>query len=117
MALAVPLVMAHRVLRMTLSGPRPSARDRAEFERMWAEKISAFAASWQGMASQGLVSSRRFGAALLRDLRSGRRGHGLSQRMQRQLRRAALNVVRAGLAPLHGKATANARRLSRTRHL
>ena len=42
LAFAVPQVVVHRIIRMALSGPELSARDRKEFERMVAEKNAAF---------------------------------------------------------------------------
>ncbi len=45
LAVAVPLVVAHRVTRMALSGPKLSLRDRKEFDRMVAEKNDAFGES------------------------------------------------------------------------
>ena len=52
LALAVPQVVAHRLLRMAHAGPHLSARDRKEFARMVAEKNSAFGESWNAMALQ-----------------------------------------------------------------
>jgi hypothetical protein len=49
LALAVPEVMAHRLTRLWLAGPRPSQRDRDEFYRMGAEKLAAFYESWNAM--------------------------------------------------------------------
>ncbi len=64
LALAVPQVVAHRLLRMAHAGPHLSARDRKEFARMIAEKNSAFGESWNAMALQMLQSQRTFAAAL-----------------------------------------------------
>jgi len=64
LALAVPQVVAHRVLRMAQAGPHLSARDRKEFARMIAEKNSAFGESWNAMALQTLHSQRALSAAL-----------------------------------------------------
>ena len=49
LALAVPEVMAHRLTRLWLAGPRPSQRDRDEFYRKGAEKLAAFYESWNAM--------------------------------------------------------------------
>jgi hypothetical protein len=38
LAAAATQVVAHRVTRMVLAGPNPSARDRNEFKRMVGEK-------------------------------------------------------------------------------
>ena len=41
LAVAVPQVVAHRVTRMAIAGPKLSQRDRKEFALMVAEKESA----------------------------------------------------------------------------
>jgi len=50
LALAVPEVVAQRVMRMWLAGTPLSQRDRDEFHRMYAEKFAAFYESWNAMA-------------------------------------------------------------------
>jgi hypothetical protein len=117
LALAVPQVVAHRLLRMAHAGPHLSARDRKEFARMIAEKNSAFGESWNAMALQALQSHRTFAAALAlaatppRSTRAGPAAHALAA----QLQEAALAVIGKGLAPVHRRAVANAKRLARTR--
>jgi len=117
LALAVPQVVAHRLLRMAHAGPHLSARDRKEFARMIAEKNSAFGESWNAMALQALQSQRTFAAALAlaatppRSTRAGPGAHALAA----QLQQAALAVIGKGLAPVHRRAVANAKRLARTR--
>ena len=69
LALAVPQVVAHRLLRMAHAGPHLSARDRKEFARMIAEKNSAFAESWSRIGtsrSSPLTSARGSASATLR---------------------------------------------------
>src|SRR4030095_13287642 len=51
-ALTAPQVVAHRLVRMALSGPVLSARDRREFTRMGAEKVAAVYESWDAMLAQ-----------------------------------------------------------------
>jgi len=117
LAFAVPQVVAHRLLRMAHAGPHLSARDRKEFARMIAEKHSAFGESWNAMAVQSLASQRAFAAALAlaatptRSARSGPAAHALAAELQH----AALAVLGKGLAPVHRRAVANAKRLARTR--
>jgi hypothetical protein len=117
LALAVPQVVAHRLLRMAQAGPHLSARDRKEFTRMIAEKNSAFGESWSAMALQGLQSQRAFAAALAlaatptRSTRISPAANALAQ----QLQDATLAVLGKGLAPVHRRAVANAKRLARTR--
>jgi hypothetical protein len=117
LALAVPQVVAHRLLRMARAGPHLSARDRKEFARMIAEKNSAFGESWNAMALQALQSQRTFAAALAlaatptRSTRASPAAHALTT----QLHEATLAVIGKGLAPVHRRAVANAKRLARTR--
>lgn len=100
LALAVPQVMAHRLARMALAGPRPSARDRKEFHGMGQEKMLAFWQSWFGM---GWAVLQMWQQAWLAGLQGARVPWIDANR-----------VLSQGLAPVHRKATANARRLART---
>ena len=100
LAVAVPQVVAHRLTRMALAGPVPSARDRREFQAMGQEKVHAFCQSWFAMGWAATQMSQRGWMALLQGAR---------------VPMMDANVVLArGLAPVHRKATANARRLART---
>jgi len=84
---------------------------------MIAEKNSAFGESWNAMALQALQSQRAFAAALAlaatptRSTRASPAAHALAT----QLQRATLAVIGKGLAPVHRRAVANAKRLARTR--
>jgi len=116
MAIAVPQVVAHRVTRMALAGPRLSTRDRREFERMVAEKNSAFGESWNAMALQASRAQQMLACEFLRSfltLSLGRRPTAATSAVK--LQRAAIDVLGKGLAPVHRKAMANARRLARTK--
>ena len=117
LALAVPQVVAHRVLRMANAGPHLSARDRKEFARMIAEKNSAFGESWNAMALQALQSQRAFAAALALAATPARstRASPVAQALATHLQQAAVAVLGKGLAPVHRRAVANAKRLARTR--
>jgi hypothetical protein len=118
LAWAVPQVVAHRVARMANAGAIPSARDRQEFARMVHEKHAAFAESWQAMALQALHSQQAFAAALTRAALappSRRRKATAPLSLQLQMQQAALAMVGRGLAPVHRRAVANARRLGRTK--
>lgn len=104
LALATPQVMAHRLARLALAGTSPSARDRREFDRMVAEKLAAFYESWHAMSWALLRANLTWALAPLRFLGASRRGW-----------RTGSTILGAGLAPVHRRATANARRLNRTR--
>ncbi|MBK1616159.1 hypothetical protein CKO44_22135 [Rubrivivax gelatinosus] len=115
LAFAVPQVVAHRLARMAFAGPQLSARDRREFSGMVSEKGTAFAGAWMAMGWQMLRVQQQLSLGLWRACwapwlaRHG--GGGLPQQWQA----AAQSVMAAGLAPVHRKAVANARRLGRTR--
>ncbi len=113
LAAAVPQVVAHRLTRMALAGPAPSARDRREFERMVAEKRTAFAEAWQAMAVQSVRAHQALAASFLGAVWSP--GRGRQAAVAAQIQQAALGVLDKGLAPVHRKAVANAKRLARTK--
>ena len=116
LAVAVPQVVAHRVTRMAIAGPVPSARDRKEFKRMVAEKTPAFGEAWSSMAMQTVRANQALAALWLRALwaPSLRRGPSATA-VATELQLATLGILGKGMAPVHRKAVANAKRLSRTK--
>jgi hypothetical protein len=86
LTLATPQVMAHRLTRMAMAGPLPSARDQREFNLMGQEKVQAFQQSWAAMWMQALATPMQ-----------------------------PAKVLAAGMAPVHTKAVANARRLGKAK--
>lgn len=116
LAVAVPQVVAHRLTRLALAGPALSARDRREFQRMVAEKNTAFAESWQAMAMQSVRAHQALAATLFRSIWfPALQRPPTAGKVVAQLQREALGVFGKGLAPVHRKAVANARRLARTK--
>jgi hypothetical protein len=116
LAFAVPQVVAHRVARMALSGPTLSPRDRKEFELMVAEKNTAFGESWSAMAAQAALANQALAASFFRSFLSVAGGNRPSAAASAaELHKAALGVLGKGLAPVHRKAMANAKRLARTK--
>jgi len=116
LAFAVPQVVAHRLLRMAHAGPHLSARDRKEFKRMVTEKTSAFGEAWNAMALQTMLANQALAASWLRALwvpSLARRPSAAA--VAADLQHAALGVLGKGMAPVHRKAVANAKRLSRTK--
>jgi len=116
LAIAVPQVIAHRVTRMALAGPRPSARDRKEFELMLAEKNAAFGESWNAMFLHASRANQELASSLFRSfmaLPAGGKASAAASAVK--FHKAALGVLGKGLAPVHRKAMANARRLARTK--
>jgi hypothetical protein len=108
LAVAAPQVVAQRMMQMATAGAQPSKRDRHEMRLMGDEKLLAFQQSWVAMWTQVWHSQ----TALAQGMLTGRvtpwnGGHGAAD--------AAARVLSAGIAPIHGKAVANARRLARKR--
>jgi hypothetical protein len=116
LAVAVPQVVGHRMTRLALAGPHLSPRDRKEFARMVAEKNEAFGDAWQAMAVHGARAQQALGASFFASLLAIAHGRRPSPaRSVTQLQHATLGVLGKGMAPVHRKATANARRLARTK--
>ena len=109
LAVAVPQVVAHRLTRLALAGPKPSARDRREFHRMGAEKVAAFQESWMAMAAESWRIQMQVAQAFWFPWLAAGRKQGWSSE------RAARAILGRGMAPVSRKAVANARRLQRTR--
>lgn len=114
LAVAAPQVVAHRVARMAMAGATPSKRDRKEFNRMVAEKQTAFAESWQEMATQTIRANQALATSLLLSAWSpwswSKPSAGSAAA---QVQSAALSILGKGIAPVHRKAVANAKRLAR----
>lgn len=117
LAVAVPQVVAHRVTRMAIAGPTPSARDRKEFERMVAEKKVAFTQAWQAMASEAALANQALAQSALRTIWTPTNWGkpAVADEFARQMQGATLGVLGKGLAPVHRKAISNAKRLARTK--
>ncbi len=119
--LATPLVVAHRLGRMQAAGSRPSARDQREFQLMGSEKLAAFGESWNQMALQMLKSNqqltRAWMSAWLRPAGLPTRATTIRSlaRAAAQMQGSAWRVIGSGLAPVHRRATANAKRLGRSK--
>jgi len=113
LAFAVPQVVTHRLTRVALSGPQPSARDGKEFQRMIAEKNVAFGESWSAMARQAALAHQALAGSIFKSLLSGRLPSAATSAAR--FHRDALSVLGKGVAPVHRKAVANAKRLGRTK--
>jgi hypothetical protein len=116
---AAPQVVVHRLGRMALSGPKLSAKDQREFQRMSSEKLAAFGEAWRAMTMQVLKSNQQLAASMMRSAWPGaiaRRGQAnlpLVAQVANDLEGAALDVLGQGIRPVHRRAVANAKRLSR----
>jgi len=116
LAIAAPQVIAHRVTRMAIAGPRLSARDRKEFHLMVAEKMAGLGEAWIAMVLQTIRANQTLAVALFRAFWApSLRGRASTTAVAAQLQSTALDILAKGLAPVHRKAVANARRLARTK--
>lgn len=117
---AAPQVVAHRLGRMALAGPKPSAKDQREFHRMGAEKLAAFGEAWQAMTLQMLRSNQQLAASMMRSwwptmaVRAGAKAAPQTQAAA-VWQNAALDILNQGIRPVHRRAVANAKRLGRKR--
>jgi hypothetical protein len=116
LGIAVPQVIAHRMARMALASASPSARDRAEFELMGAEKIAAASEAWTAMAAQAVVENQKLALRLMQSLwlpgiHPGMTPHAISTQMSQ----AAIGILGKGMAPIRRRAVANAKRLGNLR--
>ena len=126
LAIAAPQVIALRTARMLAAGAHPHARDRREFMRMGTEKVQVFWESMRAISEQmyktnqewTFLAMRRWSAAwmspwsLLTNWAVPLRGPG-SRATQKRLQNSTLKMIEKGLTPVHKRAAANARRLSR----
>ena len=136
MMMASAQVIEHRTRQMAAAGSNPNASDRREFALMGQEKVEAAAKSAEGMAAQmmtmnpflgpravrqtlatatammSLAGSRTFSQALARQaklVRTMTQSAGTASRISG----ASARLAQRGLAPIHARATANARRLGK----
>ena len=96
-------VIGHRTRRIAAAGARPSARDQRELARMTQEKFEAALESVQAMAVQ----------AAAMNLALWRAPFAMTRPKASQLSRSMARIAHGGLAPIHRRAAANARRLRR----
>jgi hypothetical protein len=120
LSVAVPQVVAHRVTRMALAGTTLSPRDRKEFDLMVREKQAAFTEAFAAMALQTVRANQAMATTMLRSLWSvpvrGRSSPGaLGTPLGTHMHAAMLGVLAKGMAPIHRKAVANAKRLAKTK--
>lgn len=108
LSIAAPQVVAHRMGRMAIS--TGSVADQAEFKRMGAEKVEAFVESWTAMWGAAWRAQQ---AMALQMVQSSLRAARPVWPTQEALSRHVLDVMTDGLAPVHRRAAANAKRLGR----
>lgn len=116
LSMAAPQVVAQRLTRMGQAGLRPTSADHREMRNMVNEKVVAFQQSWLAMQSTVIEQQARTFQSLL--LGAFRGPMGLAQAMHHSTVAASSHltqVLQAGISPVHARAMANARRLSRNR--
>ena len=114
LGIAAPQVIAHRIARMAAAGTSLSAHDRAEFNRMCLEKLAAAHEAWAAMAAQGLLEYQKLGVGFMQSLWfPWMRPAPTVKSVSKELTRIALGILGSGIAPVHRRAMANARRLRR----
>jgi len=138
MSTAAAQVIALRTTRMAAHGPNPDAADRREMHRMGAEKVDAFSRAGTalatgamplvaGMAMQAwrtsfdlwaastrLATSRTLPQTMARQQQlAGSLMQGLAASGQGAASAATARLAHRALAPVHRKATANAKRLTK----
>jgi hypothetical protein len=111
---AVPQVVAQRMALLAAPMLRPGINPWQESVRMSSEKVSAFNESWLAMWSQALRSQREMALASVRNWGPPNWGMQSVDQSVKAMQSAALGVVGQGLAPVHRRAVANAKRLART---
>jgi hypothetical protein len=99
--MVAPQVIALRAARMLAAGASPNARDRREMARMGNEKVEACWESMNAMAGQAM---RQWLSAWL---------NPWAAFSMKASHRSAAKILEKGLIPVHRRAKANARRLSR----
>ena len=116
LGVAVPQVIAHRVLRMVIAGAAPSARDRKELHRMSTEKILAFNEAWTAMAMQAVLENQKLALSCMQSLWfPWLHSKSSARSASEKLSHAMLGVLGKGMVPIRGRAVANAKRLGRAK--
>jgi uncharacterized membrane protein len=115
LALSVPQVLAHRIIRMALAGSHLSDRDRKEFQIMLSEKHAAFEQAWSDMAMHAFRANQAFAVFMFPLFFTPLSYTRAAASAAAQVQNAAISMLGKGLAPIHRKAVSNARRLSKTK--
>ena len=116
LGVAAPQVIALRAARLASAGASPRARDRKEFHRMGAEKITALNEAWTAMAAQAFLENQKFALSFIQSVWFlWTRPNASVKSTSRQLTDAWLGILGKGMAPVRRRAVANAKRLGTKR--
>lgn len=115
LSLAAPAVATQRLSRLALAGTSWKPRDRREFAGMVQEKQMAFFQSWMAMSLEAARIQQQMWLTFAKPFmwpgpRAWPRAGALPQWRPDHL----LRIASAGLVPVHRKALANSRRLTRS---
>ena len=109
---AAQQVIAHRMTRMLTAGATPSARDRAEFQRMFTEKGAALVEAQMQMAQHWMRMHQALAADVVQTWSAWWAAPlSLSTPGARHSATAFANAMTRSLSPFHRRAVANAKRL------
>lgn len=111
-AIAAPQVIAVRTTRMARAGATPTAKDRREFELMHKEKIDAFGEGWRAMWAESLRIQQRSALAMMG---AWWKPTSAAAGLPGDWSRDALAIMGKGVAPVHKRAVANAKRLGKSK--
>lgn len=120
-SLAAPQVIAHRSSRLANAGSSPSASDRKEFIRMGQEKAEAIGESVLAMGFRLWQAQQTMATVWVRQWVEQTSGWWALPWQtprwpsHRQIDRTTSSLARLGMAPVHRRVTANAKRLARVR--
>jgi hypothetical protein len=114
-AWATPLVMTLRIFQMATAGVAPSSKDRKEFDRMWSEKLMAYSESWAAMTTEWIRLQQESLPMLASCWLNPWAGfaYDSSHWNMHQPDHLSQRLLSQGLAPIHKRVTANAKRLSK----
>lgn len=115
LAMAIPQVVAHRMMRMALAGSSPSAGDQREFNTMISEKQAAFSQAWLAMASEAFRANQSIAASVVGSFLFSSSSIKSTASISRKVQGAANSIVSKGLAPIHRTVVANAKRLRKVK--
>ena len=104
-------VIGHRTRMMMTAGPLPGPADCAEFTLMGSEKVVAFADA-AGRAARGWMALNQQWTSAWLGAAASPQAFNRNMKQAMALSSAAARLSSDVLHPVHGKATANARRLA-----
>lgn len=82
---------------------------------MGTEKIFALSESWNAMAVEAFLANQRMALSVMQSLWFPWLGAGTPKSASKRVSDAALDILGQGMAPIHRRAVANAKRLGRAR--